>query len=159
MDNNNNELINQILSDLKSDENIDISNINIEQHQQPQVNQPPSNTHQPQQNPMIHHTQPSEHISEPIPILKNTKTRQIKPAINPAINSNDSFLSAYKTHIVYIKDFILFIAIFFIISLPQLNSLLVDFVPEDIYLILLVKGVIGSCIFSLISYFITNYKN
>ena len=66
-------------------------------------------------------------------------------------------MSKYKVHLLYIKNFVLFLVIFILLSLPQINSIIVEFIPDNIniYILLLIKGIIGSILFLLCDYFLS----
>lgn len=132
----NSQLINQILNDLKNDPVP--TNVNLP------ANQPPAKQIQaptPEMNPV-----PPTNPTPP-------QSKQIKPDILP--NSNG--ILGYNEYMPYIKDIVLFIIVYAILSMPDINSMILNLLPDDInlYIILLLKGIIGGSMFVFINYFIT----
>lgn len=149
--NKNNELINQILTDLNKDENINVSDMNVSELQSNNVNSENIINNQPSQ-PTDFNQQKDNIVDHNIPNISN---KDVIQEIPNQINNNNSE-SNYNKYIYNIKDIILFVVIFFIVSLPQLNSIIIEFIPEDIniYILLLIKAILGSIIFCIINYFI-----
>ena len=149
--NKNNELISQILTDLNKDENINVSDMNVSELQSNNVNSENIINNQPSQ-PTDFNQQKDNIVDHNIPNISN---KDVIQEIPNQINNNNSE-SNYNKYIYNIKDIILFVVIFFIVSLPQLNSIIIEFIPEDIniYILLLIKAILGSIIFCIINYFI-----